>query len=52
MKIDGRLKKVESHEGITTKMNKYFEDKKRELQKEFKSLHGPHTHEFKEGEGI
>ena len=46
-KLQGRVKKIESLEGITSEIDKYIEEKKKEIKSEF-----PTETEFDEGAGI
>ncbi len=50
--IDERLKKIESAEGITTRIDKFVEEKKREIEKEFNSRQLSENERYKGGEGI
>ncbi|MFH1562068.1 MAG: serine O-acetyltransferase [Nitrospirota bacterium] len=47
-KIEERIKKIESLEGITTELDKYIEEKKKEILK----VLSPSLREFSEGAGI
>ncbi|OGS45275.1 MAG: serine O-acetyltransferase [Elusimicrobia bacterium RIFOXYD2_FULL_34_15] len=47
-KVEERLKKIESVEGITTKIDEYLETKKKEIEKEFFNT----EEKFKQGSGI
>lgn len=47
-KLEERLKKIESLEGITSEIDKYVEEKKKEIEKEFFTS----DEEFSEGSGI
>lgn len=50
--IEGRLKKLESIEGITMQIDKFVEEKKKEIEKEFNSRQSGESEAFKDGEGI
>jgi serine O-acetyltransferase len=46
--LEERIKKIESLEGLASKIDKYLEKKRREIMEQF----SPHPRKFNEGEGI